>query len=126
MFAILIKWLTSGGLSGVASELRQARKDKLDAQNDDQRIQADVTISQLEARQNALINGKGAWVSKVVQAAWATPFIVFNAKVIIWDKVLGLGVTDPLGPFEQKIGVTIVGFYFLTTGVMLAINQVRK
>ena len=95
MIGAIVRWITGGGLSGVASSLRQAHKDKLDAQNDEQRIQADITIRQLEARQNALIEGQMSWISKVVQAAWATPFIIYNAKVIVWDKVFKLGVTDP-------------------------------
>ena len=61
-----------------------------------------------------------------MQAAWAAPFIVYNAKVIIWDKVLKLGVTDPLGQFEQNIGMIIVGFYFLATGAAFTINQMKK
>ncbi len=126
MFATLFKWLTGGGFSGIASELRQAHADKLNAQTDEQKLTADVTINQLEARQNAMIKGQGSWISKAVQAAWATPFIVYNAKVIVWDKVLGLGVTDPLGQFEQNLGMIIVGFYFLTTGAAFTINQVRK
>jgi len=122
----LVKWLTGGGFSGLASELRQAHADKLTAQTDTQKLAADVTLAQLDARQNALIQGQGAWLSKAVQAAWATPFIVYNGKVIVWDKVFGLGVTDPLGQFEQNLGMIIVGFYFLTTGAILAINQVKK
>jgi len=122
----VIKWITGGGFSGIASELRQAHADKLQAQTDEQKLAADVTINQLEARQNALVQGEGAWVSKVVQAAWATPFIIFNFKVIVWDKVLKLGVTDPLGEFERNIGMIIVGFYFLTTGATYAIRQVKK
>ena len=126
MLGTLLKWLTGGGFSGIASELRQAYADKLNAQTDEQKLAADVTINQLEARQNAMIKGKGSWISKTVQAAWAFPFIIFNFKVIVWDKVLKLGVTDPLGQFEQNIGMIIVGFYFLTTGAAVAINQVRK
>lgn len=122
----LVGWITGGGLNGIASELRQAHADKLQAQTDEDKIAADVTIAQLNARQNALIQGKGSWISKVVQAAWAAPFIIYNAKVIVWDKVFKLGVTDTLGQFEQNIGMIIVGFYFLATGAAFTINQVKK
>lgn len=122
----LVGWFTGGGLNGIASELRQAHADKLQAQTNEDKIAADVTIAQLNARQNALIQGKGSWISKVVQAAWATPFIIYNAKVIVWDKVLKLGTTDPLGQFEQNLGMIIVGFYFLATGAAFTINQVKK
>jgi len=126
MFAGLVAWIMRGGLSGIAEQLQVAHRNKLQAETDEQKLAADITIKQLEARQNALIQGKGAWVSKAVQAAWAFPFIIFNFKVIVWDKVLKLGVTDPLGQFEQNIGMIIVGFYFLATGAAFTINQVRK
>ena len=126
MFARLVGWIMGGGLSGIAEQLQIAHQNRLQAQTDEQKLAADIAIKQLEARQNALIHGKGAWISKAVQAAWALPFIIFNFKVIVWDKVLGLGVTDPLGQFEQNIGVIIVGFYFLATGAAFTINQVRK
>jgi len=126
MFAGLVAWIVRGGLSGIAEQLQVAHRNKLQAETDEQKLAADITIKQLEARQNALIHGKGAWISKAVQAAWAFPFIIFNFKVIVWDKVLKLGVTDPLGQFEQNIGMIIVGFYFLATGAAFTINQVRK
>ena len=126
MFAGLVAWIMRGGLSGIAEQLQVAHRNKLQAETDEQKLAADITIKQLEARQNALIQGKGAWVSKAVQAAWAFPFIIFNFKVIVWDKVLKLGVTDPLGEFERNIGMIIVGFYFLTTGATYAIRQVKK
>jgi len=126
VFAGLVAWIMRGGLSGIAEQLQVAHRNKLQAETDEQKLAADITIKQLEARQNALIHGKGAWISKAVQAAWAFPFIIFNFKVIVWDKVLKLGVTDPLGQFEQNIGMIIVGFYFLATGAAFTINQVRK
>ena len=122
----LVTWFTGGGLNGIASELRQAHADKLQAQTDEGKIAADVTIAQLNARQNALIQGKGSWISKAVQAAWAAPFIIYTWKLVVWDKVLKLGVTDALGSFESDIAKIIVGFYFLTTGAAFVINQVKK
>jgi len=37
---------------------------------------------------------------------------VYLAKLLIWDKVLGLGVTDPLLGWSGTVSTTIVGFYF--------------
>lgn len=126
MFAAILSWITGGGLNGLASQLRLAQQDKLNAANDEERIAAEVEIQQLQSRQQALISGKGAWISNVVQALFAIPYIVYNAKVIVWDKVLGLGVTDPLGPHETNLGLIIVGFYFLTVGVKSTIRQAKR
>lgn len=122
----LLKWLTGGGLSSIAAELRQAHADKLKAQTDQDKLAADVKISQLEARQAALVQGQGSWISKAVQAAWAAPFILYIWKLVVWDKILKMGATDPLGQFEQNIAMIIVGFYFLTTGAAYTINHVKK
>lgn len=112
---MILQWLLGGGLNGISKQLRGAYQDRLNAKNDEARIAADVTISQLEARQAVL--ARGGMFTPLVQALWAAPFIAYNAKIIVWDKMLGFGVTDPLGPFESDIGMIIVGFYFLTTGV---------
>lgn len=120
MFALgtkILGFVTGGALKGVTSELRGAYSDKLKAETSEQKFAADITINQLEARQAALISGKGAWVSKAVQAAWATPFIIYDAKLIVWDKVLGLGATDPLSDDLMTIQMIIVSFYFLSVGI---------
>lgn len=121
----LVKFFAGGGLGAIADRLADAYEAKTKAETDKDRIKADVTISQLEARQSALIEGQGSWVSKAVQAAWAAPFIIYNAKVIVWDKVFGWGVTDPLGPFEQNLGVIAAGFYFLSITGQSIISKVR-
>ena len=37
---------------------------------------------------------------------------VYLAKLLIWDKVLGLGITDPLLGWSGTVSTTIVGAYF--------------
>lgn len=111
---------------GLGNQLRRAYEAKLNAKNDADRLAAEVTVKPLEARVMAQTQGQGAWLSKAVQAAWAAPFIIFAWKVIVWDKVLGWGVTDPLGPLETDIGRIIVAFYFLTTGVHSIVSRFRR
>lgn len=126
MLGTFLKFISGGGFNAITSELRKAYSDKLQAQTSEQKLAADITINQLEMRQKALVQGKGAWITKLVQALWAFPFIVYCWKLVIWDKVLKLGVTDPLGVFESDIAKIIVAFYFLTTGVAYTIDKVRK
>ena len=110
----LLTALTAAGR--VARALARAEERKAEAKTDAARIEADLRISQLEARRAALIEGPGRVITRIVQLAWALPFVIFNFKVIVWDKVLSLGVTDPLGEFERNVGLVIVSFYFLTVG----------
>lgn len=104
-----------GLASGLPDQLRRAYEAKLNAANDADRIAAELQIARLEARQASHAIG-GRWIT-LVQIAWALPFVVYNSKLILWDKVLGLGVTDPLSPELYGLQSVIVGFFFVTTTI---------
>jgi hypothetical protein len=111
----VIKLLLSifgGGLSG---QIRAAYEAKLKANNDAERIAAEITLARLEARQASQAIG-GRWIT-LVQISWALPFVIYNAKLIVWDKVLGWGVTDPLSSDLYTLQSVIVGFFFVTTTI---------
>lgn len=103
------------GTGGIAEEIRLAYQAKLDAQNDSERIAAEVGIALLNARMEAHRIG-GRWIT-LIQIAWAMPFVLYNTKLVVWDKMLGLGVTDPLSPELYKLQAVIVGFFFVTSTV---------
>lgn len=114
----LLRLIFGGGL---AEQLRLAYQARLDAQNDADRIAAEIEIARLEARSQVLAQG-GRWVT-AVQIAWALPFIVYNAKLVVWDKVLRLGVTDPLSPPLYELQGTIVAFFFVAATARTLINR---
>lgn len=111
----MIRLLTSLFGGGIGDQLRRAYEAKLTAQNDADRITADLQIARLEARQASHAIG-GRWIT-LIQIAWALPFVIYNAKLILWDKVLGWGVTDPLSPELYTLQSVIVGFFFVTTTI---------
>ena len=100
-----------GGSGGIAKQIEAAYEAKLKAANDGERIAADVAISQLSAQQASLV--RGGMVSALVQLAFAAPFAIYNVKLIVFDKVLSMGATDPLSPQLYTVESIIVGFYFL-------------
>ena len=102
-------------LGGIAGKLADAYTARANAVTDSDRIAADVAIKQLEARQAAVIAG-GRWIAPV-QAAFAVMFLIYYGKLLIWDKVLGLGVTDGLSPSLENLGMIVVGFIFLQSSV---------
>ncbi len=102
-------------LAKVAAKLADAYTARESAASDRDRFAADVAIKQLEARQAVLIAGS-RWIAPV-QACFAAMFLIYNAKLIIWDKVLGLGSTDPLSPELYWLQGIVVGFIFLQAGV---------
>ncbi len=44
----------------------------------------------------------------MIRPLFAAPFIIFAFKVVVWDKVLRLGVTDALDPNFWSVFQTIV------------------
>lgn len=114
MLGTLLKWLTGGGISAIGEQLRAAYDARLKADTDGAKLEAEVTIRQLEARQAVLIAEQGNWPTRLIRPAFAFPFIVYDFKIIIWDKVLGLGVTDPLTPEFWQLQMIVFGAYFLT------------
>ena len=118
----LLRLLTGSG--GIAGELRRAYEARLAAETDADRMAAEVAIARLEARLESHRIG-GRWIT-AVQVLWALPFVTYNAKLIVWDKVFGLGATDPLSPELYALQGTIVAFFFLTTGINTAIRTLRR
>lgn len=106
--------LTGGAIKAIGGQLTRAYQAKLDAQNNEARIQADIRIKTLEAQQSVLINEQGHWLTRWIRPAFALPFVVFNIKVVIWDKVLGWGTTDALSPEFWQLQMIVFGAYFLT------------
>ncbi len=108
-----MKWLLQLLGGGIPEQLRRAYEARLNAANDADRIAAEVDIARLEARQASQAIG-GRWIT-LIQVAWALPFVVYNGKLVLWDKVMGLGGTDPLSPELYALQGVIVGFFFVTT-----------
>lgn len=100
---------------GLPEQIRKAYEAKLNAQNDSERIAADIKLSQLDARLKSQLAG-GRWIT-LVQVAWVAPFVLYNAKLLVWDKILGWGVTDPLSPELYSLQSIMVGFFFLTATI---------
>lgn len=120
MIGTILSWLTGGGLSGLAGEIRQAHKDKLEAANDSERIAAEERMDLALRRVEAQTKGAGSWMAKTMRAGFAIPFILYNAKLIVWDKMLGLGSTDALSPYLETVGWIVIGFYFFDNTLRLA------
>ena len=49
-----------------------------------------------------------------------------SIKLLIWDKVLGLGTTDPLGGFAATTANVIVGCYFAKRGFENIARIIRR
>lgn len=116
MWKILLSFLT-GPLTEISNDLKEAYQSKLAAQNDAEKIAADERINLLEARKTVILAAQSDPFERFVRIGFALPFIVYINKVVLWDKVLGWGVTDGLSNNFTYIMMTILGGYFLETTV---------
>jgi len=114
LFAAVLSWLTGGGgIAAIGKEIRLAREAELKATNDSERIAAQVRVKELEGQQASVLQAQRDNVERWVRVGWAVPFILYNAKLVIYDKMLGWGVTDPLSAELTYIQMTVLGGYFL-------------
>lgn len=77
MIGILGRWLLGGGVSAIGDQLRRAYQAKLDAQNDSERIAADIEIKRLEAELAA--HSEAVSIRKATVGQWEMRLIVFMA-----------------------------------------------
>ena len=114
-----------GFLGGpVISGLISAYKARLATINTQDQMALDLLQKEIEAdiaaRAEAtklLIAEQGHWYTAMIRPLFALPFIIFALKVVVWDKVLGLGVTDALDVHFWNVFQTIVVSYFGASAV---------
>lgn len=115
----MLAWI--GSLIGgpVVNGLIGAYKAKLAAGNDRDRMAADLAAKELELvrrereiASQIVIAEQGRWYTAIVRPAFALVIFVYFAKVIVWDKVLGWGTTDPLtGTVGEWAGIIITAYF---------------
>lgn len=119
MFAMVLSWL--GNLLGgpFAKAAVDAYRAKLSAENTSEKIAADLAARELavESREAELatqivIAEQGRWYTALPRPLFAFAFIIYVWKVVVWDKVLGLGSTDPLSAEVAQWAMIVLTAYF--------------
>src|SRR4051794_24757360 len=111
-------WLASLLGGQVITGLINAYKAKLDAANTQDRIAAELAAKEIEAEIAAqkeasavIIAEQGRWYTAIIRQLLAFPLVIYLWKVIVWDKVLGLGSTDPVtGMVAEWIGMIVTAY----------------
>jgi hypothetical protein len=100
----LLRWLCQFLAGPIVEGMIAAYKARLAAEASQDRTAADLAAkaiaAEIEARKSAaaiIIAEQGRWYTAVIRPLLAVPVIIYLWKVIVWDKVLGLGTTDTLG-----------------------------
>ena len=103
----------------VINGLIAAYKAKLDAANTTDRVAADLAAkeiaAEIETRKQAaavVLAEQGRWWTAIIRPLAALPVVIYIWKVIVIDKVLGLGTTDPISGEVATWAGVIVTTYF--------------
>jgi hypothetical protein len=116
-------WMTIISFIGgpVIKGLIDAYQAKLKAGNTSEKIAADLASNEIAAQA-----AETAEITRLRIAEIGHPFepdklmgyfvAIYFGKLLIWDKVLGLGVTDGLGGFAATTANLVVSFYFVKRG----------
>ena len=115
------------GFKGIADKIADAWAAKQVALTDRDRIAADERIKTLEAQRDVLVSETAAGgFQSWIRPGFAIPFVIYNAKLVIWDKVLGWGSTDPLSDELFQIEMIVIGSYFLSRSAEKIARIVRR
>lgn len=117
IFTVVLTWL--GNLLGgpFAKAAVEAYSKKLDSDNSAQKIAADLASRELDLQSKEAelqtqyrIASLGKWYEPDKLMGYCVA--IYFAKLLIFDKVLGMGRTDPLTDWSQTTANLIVAFYF--------------
>ena len=117
MWMAIISFLGGPVIKG----LIDAYNAKLKAGNVDNRIAADIAAGEIAAQvseTNTIMAYRTAEIGHWYEPDKIMGYCVaaYLAKLLVWDKVMGWGVTDPLGGFAETTSNLIVAFYFAKRG----------
>jgi hypothetical protein len=115
----------------VVKGLIDAYQAKLKAGNVDSKIAADLAASEIAAQTAEMqaitqyrIAELGRWYEPDKLIGFCVA--VYFAKLLIFDKVLGLGSTDPLAGFAATTSNLVVSFYFAKRGFENVARIIRR
>jgi hypothetical protein len=119
MLTAVLAWL--GNLLGgpFAKAAVDAYRAKLAAENTSQKIAADLAAREISVAQRErelatelLLAEQGRWYTALPRPLFAFAFIIYAWKVVVWDKVLGLGTTDALSGDVSQWAMVVLTAYF--------------
>jgi hypothetical protein len=115
----------------VVKGLVDAYNAKLKAGNVDNKIAADLAASEIAAQVSETAAISQYRIAEI--GHWYEPdklmgycVAIYFSKLLVWDKVLGLGTTDPLAGFSAMTSNLVVSFYFAKRGFENVARIIRR
>lgn len=124
MFLWLLKLVNP--IKAIASEISKVKLAQQNADTEAKRLETEVHLEALESKKQVLLAEQDNFLTRSVRPLWAAPFVIYTWKIIVWDKVLGLGVTDPLDEKMWDLMLLVAGGYFLFRGGQKLIRTWRN
>src|SRR5512141_2478599 len=119
MLATVLGWL--GNLLGgpFAKAAVDAYRAKLSAENTSEKVAADLAARELDVEKRetelasqVVLAEQGRWYTALPRPLFAFAFVIYVWKVVVWDKVLGLGATDGLSGDVAQWAMIVLTAYF--------------
>jgi hypothetical protein len=112
-------WLIQFLSGPILTKLLEAYKARLDAGNTQDAKAVELAIAEIQgeiaarsAAKEIIIAEQGRWWTALPRPLIAFAIAIFIWKVVVWDKVLGWGVTDPLDPKMWEAFTIVLTAYF--------------
>jgi len=83
-----------------------------DARTEQEKIDAERDIKMYQGRIDVIENAQKDPYERFVRIGFASPFVIYVWKLVVWDKTLGLGATDPLSEDLMTLMWIVVAGYF--------------
>ncbi len=121
MWLVLVKWLAGFVTGPVFDDLLKGYQAKLAAGNTAESIAADLAAKELAVQQRELELQAQLRIAEIGHPFEPDRLIgycvaIYFAKLLIFDKVLGLGTTDGLAGFAATTANLVVASYFAKRG----------
>lgn len=125
----MIQWAIRFLSLPILNSLVAAYKARLEAGNTRDAKAVELAIAEIQgeiaarsAAKEIIIAEQGRWFTAIIRPLFALPFVIFIFKVVVWDKVLGLGSTDAIDPNMWEILKAIIYSYF----GLAAVDRIAK
>jgi hypothetical protein len=127
MWMALVSFLGGPVIRGLVD----AYNAKLKAGSVDAKIASDLAASEIAAQvaeTNAIMIYRTAELGRWYEPDKLMGYFValYFGKLLVWDKVLGLGSTDPLAGFASVTSNLVVSFYFAKRGFENVARIIRR
>ena len=115
----MLQWILSVLSAPVFNTIVEAYKAKLAATNTQDKLAHGLAVKEIEAEIAAraqasaiIIAEQGRWWTSMIRPLAALPVAIYIWKVVVYDKVFGLGTTDTItGDVSTWAGVIITTYF---------------